>query len=127
MKKFILLLSMFFTISWTFGQNEKETANPSRDMEIVRKIAEIDIEGKIYKDVVIFFKSGSIYSNKVKIKITNRNNEVVYKKTFKNSCLYIFSTGQIQVGRKNFNQIIVSKSLFTDDYFGKIREKEGIY
>lgn len=49
------------------------------------------------------------------------------KKTLKNVFLYLFSNGQIQVGRKNFDQIVVSQSKATDETIGIIREKEGVY
>lgn len=39
----------------------------------------------------------------------------------------LFSNGQIQVGKKNFDQIVVSKSKSTDENIGIIREKEGVY
>jgi len=52
---------------------------------------------------------------------------IVYKKTLKNVFLYVFSNGQIQVGKKNFDQIVVQKSKSTDENIGIIREKEGVY
>ena len=52
---------------------------------------------------------------------------MLYKKTLKNVFLYVFSNGQIQVGKKNFDQIVVSKSKSTDENIGIIREKEGVY
>lgn len=39
----------------------------------------------------------------------------------------MFSDGQIQVGKNNFNQIVVTKPDSLDDYIGIIREKEGVY
>ena len=51
----------------------------------------------------------------------------IYKKTLKNVFLYVFSNGQIQVGKKNFDQIVVQKSKSTDENIGIIREKEGVY
>ena len=53
--------------------------------------------------------------------------ENLYTKDFKNVFLYVFSNGQIQVGKKNFDQIVVSKSKTTDENIGIIREKEGVY
>ncbi|MCM1219956.1 MAG: hypothetical protein NC548_36250 [Lachnospiraceae bacterium] len=64
---------------------------------------------------------------KVKVQVVDKNGKSVYKKTFKNVFLYVFSTGQIQVGKKNFDQIVVSKSKTIDENIGIIREKEGIY
>ena len=95
----------------------------------------MDIEGKLYENVVVVMKSNTpdyVFSDKSKIKvtITDSNGEVVWKKKMKNAYLFVFSNGQVQVGKPNFNQILITKSTITfmDDYFiGKIREKEGIY
>ena len=45
----------------------------------------------------------------------------------KNVFLYVFSNGQVQVGKSNFDQILIQKSSYSDDFIGKIREKEGIF
>lgn len=123
---------MLFTITLTFAQSEPETAKPLTDMEVVRKVARFDIEGKIYENVTVSFKSITpdyFISDKykVKVKVVNSKGKSIYKKTFKNVFLYVFSNGQVQVGKKNFDQIIVQKSVLTDDNVGMIREKEGIY
>ncbi|MDE5551313.1 MAG: hypothetical protein K2I99_08220 [Bacteroidaceae bacterium] len=131
-KMFVLLLITLFTNSWTFAQNIPETTKPLTDMEVVRKVARLDIEREYYEDVIISFKSITpdyFISDKykVKVKVVDKNGKSIYKKTLKNVFLYVFSDGQIQVGRKNFDQIVVSKSKTTDDYTGIIREKEGVY
>lgn len=64
---------------------------------------------------------------KVKVKVVDKNGKSIYKKTLKNVFLYVFSNGQIQVGKKNFDQIVVQKSKSTDENIGIIREKEGVY
>lgn len=64
---------------------------------------------------------------KVKVKVVDKNGKPIYKKTLKNVFLYVFSNGQIQVGKKNFDQIVVQKSKSTDENIGIIREKEGVY
>ena len=51
----------------------------------------------------------------------------IWKKTLKNVFLYVFSNGQVQVGKRGFDQILIQKSSYTGDFIGKIREKEGIY
>ena len=56
-KMFVLLLIMSFTSSLAFAQEEPETAKPLTDMEVVRKVAFLDIEGKYYEDVTMSFKS----------------------------------------------------------------------
>lgn len=135
-KVLTLLLSLFFTFSFTFGQttkeDEKETVPPSVNTEIVRKVAVFDIEGKKYTDVTITLKSISAdflihFNDRVKVKIVAQGGTVIYKKTYKNAFLYIFSSGQIQVGRPRFDQILINKSNFSNVYFGMIREKEGIF
>ena len=132
LKKLLLLLAMLLNVSFTCAQKEPETAKPLTDMEIVRKVAYLDVEGKIYEDVTMTFKSITpdyFISDKykVKVKVVDKNGKSVYKKTFKNVFLYVFSNGQIQVGKKNFDQIVVQKSTATDNNIGIIREKEGIY
>ena len=120
-KMSVLLLIMLFTCPLAFAQSEPETAKPLTDMEVVRKVAFLDIEGKYYEDVTMSFKSITpdyFISDKYKVKVN-----VVDKNVF----LYVFSNGQIQVGKKNFDQIVVSKSKSTDENIGIIREKEGVY
>lgn len=131
-RKLLLLLTMFLHVSLSFAQNEPETAKPLTDMEVVRNVAYLDIEGKIYEDVTMTFKSITpdyFISDryKVKIKVVDKEGKSVYKKTLKNVFLYVFSSGQIQVGKRNFNQIVVKKSSLTGDNIGVIREKEGVY
>lgn len=131
-KMSVLLLIMLFTCPFAFAQSEPETAKPLTDMEVVRKVAFLDIEGKYYEDVTMSFKSITpdyFISDKykVKVKVVDKNGKSIYKKTLKNVFLYVFSNGQIQVGKKNFDQIVVSKSKSTDENIGIIREKEGVY
>ena len=64
---------------------------------------------------------------KVKVKVVDENGKSIYKKTLKNAFLYVFSNEQIQVGKPNFNQILITESELTDDNIGIIREKEGVY
>lgn len=128
----VQLLIMLFTSSLVFAQSEPETTKPLTDMEVVRKVAFLDIEGKYYENVTMTFKSISpdyFISDKykVRVKVVDENGKTVFKKNFKNVFLYVFSNGQIQVGKKNFDQIVVSKSDLTDENIGIIREKEGIY
>lgn len=132
MKRFvtILILTLSFTISG-FSQ-ESETVKPLTDTEIVRRVAFMDIEGKYYDNVVVTMKSISpdyIMTDKfrVKVKVTDSNGKKVWKKTLKNVFLYVFSNGQVQVGKRNFDQLVIQKSSSTGEFLGMIREKEGIY
>lgn len=131
MKK-VLLLMLMFVASLSMVAQEPETARPLTDTEVVRRVALLDVEGKYYFDVVMTFKSTTpdyFITDKYKVKVTVKNNEgkTVWKKTLKNVFLYVFSSGQIQVGKQNFDMIVVQKSKETGDFIGIVREKEGVY
>ena len=131
MKKFLLLMLMVFANLAMIAQ-EPESARPLTDTEVVRRVAFLDVEGKIYFDVIMTFKSTTpdyfiTDKYKVKVTVTDLEGKKVWKKTLKNVFLYIFSDGQIQVGKRNFDMIVVQKSKETGDFIGIIREKEGIY
>lgn len=130
--RFVLLAAMILTSAFTFAQSKPETAKPLTSMEVMRKVAVLDIEGKMYENVIISFKSTTpdyIITDKykVKVKVVDENGKPIYKKTLKNAFLYVFSSGQIQAGKPNFNQILITKSKLTDNNIGIIREKEGVY
>lgn len=136
MKKIIFILTTFFLLTVSsFAQNETatESSRPTTDTEIVRRCASLDIEGKVYEDVIITMKSTSpdyfvTDKYKVKVQVKDQNGKKIYKKTFSNAYLYIFSNGQIQIGKPKFNQIVITKgTLLPDLWFGQIREKEGIW
>ena len=116
-----------------FAQSsEPEKAKPLTDTEIVRKVSNLDIEGKHYENVTVTIKSNKsdyFWTDKYKVKVTVNNafGNKVWNKTFKNAYLYIFSNGQIQIGKPNFSQMIISKSDSSEDWRGIVREKEGIY
>ena len=131
MKKVLLFVLMLVT-SLTMVAQEPETASPLTDTEVVRRVALLDVEGKCYYDVVMSFKSTTpdfLITDNYKVKVTVKNNEgkTVWKKTLKNVFLYVFSGGQIQVGKQNFVMILVQKSKETGDNIGVVREKEGVY
>lgn len=136
MKKLIVLL--IFTISFNsfaFAQNnndETEKASPMQNAELIRKVWFLDIEGEMYTDVVVSVKSISpdFFSDKyrVKVKVTDSNGKTVWNKTMKNVYLYVFSDGQIQIGRPKFSQLVIYSGKRANKYEkGIIREKEGVY
>ena len=129
MKIFINLLFVLFPFI-ALAQDNVETSKPSLDTEIVRHCAFMEIEGDFYSNVTITLKSQSpapFVSDNFRVKVTVKNSDGknVYKKTFKNSYLYIFSEGEIQVGKPKFNQIMIGKR--DDKWWGIIKEKEGIW
>lgn len=132
MKKIVLMMLFLISCSANIIAQEPETARPLTDTEVVRRVALLDLEGKYYYDVVMTFKSTTpdyFITDKYKVKITVKDSDGknVWKKTLKNVFLYVFSNGQIQVGKSNFNQILVQKGKETGDFFGVVREKEGVY
>lgn len=132
MKRFFTILFLMLSVVLSIFAQEPETAKPLTDTEVVRKVALMDIEGQLYDNVVVTMKSTSpdyFITDKYKVKVTisDSNGKKVWKKTLKNVFLYMFSDGQVQVGKRNFNQIVIQKSSLNGDFLGKIREKEGIY
>ena len=132
MKKIVLMMLFLISCSANIIAQEPETARPLTDTEVVRRVALLDLEGKYYYDVVMTFKSTTpdyFITDKYKVKVTVKDSDGknVWKKTLKNVFLYVFSNGQIQVGKSNFNQILVQKGKETGDFFGVVREKEGVY
>ena len=130
MKRLILLLVATMSMVLCYAQDETESSSPSRDTEIVRRCSLMDIEGKYYPDVVVTLKSTSpdyfiTDKYKVKVLVKDADGKKVYKKTFSNAYLYIFSSGQVQVGKPKFNQLIISK--VGDSWLGEIKEKEGVW
>lgn len=132
--KRILLFLMMLTINIVgFAQNdETEKASPMTETEIVRKCAILDVEGKQYENVTVTIKSKSpdyflTDKFKVKVTVTDESGVKVWNKTFKNVFLYVFSNGQIQVGKQNFDKLVIAKSSSTGDWIGMVREKEGVY
>lgn len=131
-RRFVLLSMFLFMGALAFAQSRSETAKPLYDMEVVRKVAILDIEGTHYEDVIISFKSVApdyFISDKykVKVKVVDKNGKLIYKKTLKNIFLYVFSNGEIKVSNNGFCQILIIKSELSGDNIGMIREWEGIY
>ena len=136
MKKFVYFLVLFLIVSVNSvaqSGTETETSRPSFDTEIVRKCASLDIEGKDYRDVLVTIKSISpdyFFTDKYKVRILvdDEKGNRVYRKTLNNAYLYIYSNGQIQVGKPKFNQVIIRRGILMEDmWFGTIREKEGVW
>lgn len=131
MKKGILLMLMF-VCSLAMVAQEPETARPLTDTEVVRRVSILDLEGEYYFDVVMTFKSNKpdyfvTDKYKVKVTVTDSEGKKIWKKTLKNVFLYVFSSGQIQVGKQNFDMIVVQKDKETGSFIGKVREKEGVF
>lgn len=111
------------------GQINKndEEVEPLFNVNIYRKCKVLDLDNKTFENVILDIKSTSI--DKVYITIKDSNGILVDKIKLKRSYLYIFRDGQIQIGLKNYNKVIIKK---IDDpsnwnWIGIIREREGVY
>lgn len=127
MKKVILFLFCFLSCSIGMISQEQEKVYPLLNAEIVRNVAILDIEGETFFDVEMTFKSNRAVKSKVKIFVKEKGGELIWQKTLKYSYLYVFSNGQVQVGRPNFHQVLIQKSKNGISLVGKIREKEGVF
>ena len=137
MSKLIVLLIFSLSFGWfVFAQStndETEKAPPMEGVELIRKVLHFDIEGKIYTDVEVAIKSNSpdyffVNKHRVKVKVIDSNGKIVWNKTMKNVYLYVFSNGQIQVGRPKFSKLVIYSDKYANKYEkGIIREKEGVY
>ena len=128
--KRLLLMLVFLSWSAFLFADESEKTSPQRGLEMERKVSVLDIEGKIYYDVVMTMKSndpGPLSDPHVKIKVKASSGKKIWKKTFEKSYLYVFKGGQIQIGRPNFVQIFIDKPKNSECWEGIVREKEGVY
>jgi hypothetical protein len=125
--KILLTLLVFNFTTSLFAQ---ETTKPLTDTKIERNVSSMDIEGIVYENVKVTLKSISPnnFSDRYRVKVTivDMEGNTVWRKTLKNVFLYVFSNGQIQVGKQNFDRILIKKN-YSGSYIGTIREKEGVY
>lgn len=133
MKKIILLISLLLVCGWQIQAQDAEKTSPLTDVEITRRVIDIDIEGESFVACTVVLKSYSPdairSSYKVKVTVKNARGKTIYKKVFRNAYLYVFSSGQIQVGKPNFSQMVIWKRVEKVDkaFSAIIREKEGVF
>lgn len=128
----VILSILLFLFSFAIKSSAQETAHPLTDTEVVRRVGAMDIEGKIYTRVVVrmicntpdYFLTDKY---KVKVNVYDENGNKVWKKTFKSVFLFVFPNGQVQIGKNNFDQLVITKAEDSDEFIGIVREKEGVY
>lgn len=134
MKKLFLIMMVCLTAHTIYAQEDSniETAKPITNVEVTRKVSIMSIEDKIYRNVVVNIQSfapdyliSSLY--RVKVVVTDSIGKTIYKKRFKDTFLYIFKSGQIQVAKPSFNKIVISAPIAGESIYGIIKEKEGVY
>ena len=133
MKRIIIFILSLLSFIYLHAQDSsRETAKPILDAEIVRKVARIDIEGKNYYNVIVIIKSikpDYFFTTKAKVQITvvDSSGKIIWAKKLRNSYLYVFSRGQIQVGLPQFDKMVILKEKNSDSWIGIIREYEGVF
>jgi len=129
MKRIIFLLIACMTMAFGYAQDDKsERVPPSYNTEIVRQCYKMNIDRIPIYDVHVILKSkssGYSLKDKVKITILDKHGNKIYKKTFKDCHLYIFSDGQIEVGKPRFIKVLITKE--DAGWWGIIRAWEGIW
>ncbi len=135
MKKILFLFMLILSCQLSLYAQENKVAEsvmPTNNAEINRKVYLLDIEGKDYHDVTVNIESLSpnpLVSDRyrVKVLVTDSVGKKIYKKKFKDCYLYIYSNGQIQIGKPRFNMIVLYPPVSGQSVIGIIREKEGVF
>lgn len=131
MKKLFLLLLIIILSNNIIAQtnNEPERVKPTFGVTVERECSLVMIDKQMYGNVVIELKAadiGDIFTEGVKVTVTDGEGKKIYKKRFSKSLLYAFSDGRIQVGKGNaITQIQIYKNS-QGRWEGEIKEK-GIY
>lgn len=138
MTRLLFVMMMSLVMSFTCKASERmdgddtETTSPMLGIDIERNCAVIDIEGKMYSNVKVILESNDpdmffTTTYRVSVVVKDKDEKTIYKKKFSNTYLYVFKTGQIQVGYKNFSKIVIFKDKRDGEWYCKIREKEGVW
>ena len=134
MKKLLsILVMMLCTLAMSAQEEKHEYSRPLTDIEVVRRVDRLDIEGIIYRNVEVTLKPITpdyLINDKYKVKVVVRDTQgkKIWKRTLKGVFLYVFSTGQIQVAKQNFIPILIwQPSIELGGTTGTIREREGVY
>lgn len=121
------------TLTISAQEEKHEYSTPLTDVEVVRRVDQLDIEGMIYRNVEVALKPITpdyLINDKYKVKVVVKDaqGKKIWKRTLKGVFLYVFSTGQIQVAKKNFIPIVIwQPSMELGGTTGTIREREGVY
>lgn len=126
MKKYIILLIILFIFPLiSFANEEPEKVSPTLNVELERPVQRALIEGKPHFNVSVELDAGRYGGVKILVK-DPQTGKKIYKKNFKNSYLYAFSDGTIQIGKGNaLTQLTLVKSI-GGFYLMEVREK-GLY
>lgn len=107
MKRYFLFLLAFSFAFVCFSQNGQQgRVKPLFNYKVVRNCNIFAIDGVAYNNVTVTIRSKNpgLFRDHYRVIVTvkNRENKTLYKKTFNDNFLYLFSSGQIQVGNPEF-------------------------
>lgn len=125
----MILLVCISVCSIAQDYTKSESAEPTFGVTLERECSDIAIENTIYHNVTIELKAADIsdlFTDGVKVTVTDENGKKIYKKRFSKSYLYVFPSKAIQVGKGN---AIIQVGLYKNrdgEWEAIIREK-GIY
>lgn len=126
MKKIIFVLTIMLA-AFT-GSYAQQTVKPTIDKEVKCQLASIDDEGTVYDNVIVKFKCTVKFAGKTcqtKIVICNAKGKKITKRILSDALLYVFDSGQIQVGKNGVSKVLVYKDK-SGNTVGKVRESEGV-
>lgn len=125
----MILLVCISVCSIAQDYTKSESAKTTFGVTLERECSDIMIEKTIYHNVAIELKAADIidlFTDGVKVTVTDENGKKIYKKRFSKSYLYVFPSKTIQVGKGN---AITQVSLYKNkggEWEAIIKEK-GIY
>jgi len=124
-----MLLACISVCSIAQTDTKSEEALPTFGVTVERDCKAVMIEKKIYYNVTVELKAAEfidLFSEGVKVTVTDENGKKIYKKRFSKSYLYAFPSGTIQVGKGN---AIIQVTLYRnkDENWEAIIKEKGIY
>lgn len=124
-----MLLVCISVCSIAQTDTKSESAKPTFGVTVERDCNAVMIEKKIYYNVTVELKAAEItdlFSEGVKVTVTDENGKKIYKKRFSKSFLYAFPSGTIKVGR---GYAIMQVTLYRnkDENWEAIIREKGIY
>ena len=126
MKKIVFILTLMLSAFTTvFAQL---TVKPTFDKEVVCQVTTLDDEGAIYDNVIVKMKCTVKFASstcQTRVTICNQNGKKIAKKIYPDALLYVFDSGQIQVGKNGFTKMLIYKEK-DGTTVGKIRVNEGV-
>lgn len=131
MKKLFLMMLLVCISTCSIAQTDtqSESAKPTFGVTLERDCNAVMIEKKIYYNVTIELKAAEItdlFTEGVKVTVTDENGKKIYKKRFSKSYLYAFPSGTIHVGKGNaITQVTLYRN--KDKNWEAIIKEKGIY